>query len=229
LALTAPRYLPGLDVMGLRLTLRAAVRVFIPFLFTFSLLSGCQSANLPSAGQLIEHRDSIDASDLLPCSEVEQLNVSLALPNGWKALGVQKNPLYAHQQWRSPSKRTAVGVTFIHMPLPLSTKTLVWFAMQEAGKQTQGKIIRQWKDDLGREWFEAENVKYHMTGYVMTRGFDAWINYCGYRVQEEKMPQEMEVGGKSLDTIVPLNLVRDDEMARGGKDKGKLEPSASAQ
>lgn len=202
--------------MGVVSALHVTLRVLVPFTISFGLLSGCQVASGPSAALFAEHRETLNLGqtpDLLSPSEVEALNVSLALPTGWKALGLQKKALYTHEQWRSPSRRTAVGVTYIHLPLPLSTKTLVWFAMNEASKQTDGKIIRQWNDQLGRAWFEAENDKYHMTGYVMTRGFDAWINYCGYRVAEEKMPQELEIGGKSLDSVVPLSVMKHEESA----------------
>jgi hypothetical protein len=177
-------------------------------LIIFPFLSGCQVANVPSAAKLVEHRENIDDAGLREPVASEPVKVNISSPSGWQLLGTQKAALYTHQQWRSPSKRTAVGVTYVKMPLPLSTKTLVWFAMNEAGKKANdGKIIRQWNDSLGREWFEAENNKYHMTGYVMTRGFDAWINYCGYRVQEEKVPAEIELGTKSLDSILPLMAV----------------------
>jgi hypothetical protein len=187
-----------------------------------------------------EYRDKIDESGLALSMAVDPLKINAAFPAGWQALPLQKSSLYTHQQWRSPSKRTGVGVTYVRMPIPLSTKTLVWFAMNEAGKKTNnGKIIRQWHDELGREWFEAENEKYHMTGYVMTRGFDAWINYCGYRVQEpmeplekyhmtgyvmtrgfdawinycgyrvqEPMePLEIQLGNRSLETVMPLSVL----------------------
>jgi hypothetical protein len=94
------------------------------------------------------------------------------------------------------------------MPLPLPTKSLVWFAMNEAGKKSaDGRVLRQWSDSLGREWFEAENNKYHMTGYVMTHGFDAWINYFGYRTQEPMEPGELALAKRSLDTILPLSVM----------------------
>jgi hypothetical protein len=161
-----------------------------------------------SKALLTEYRGKVDEVGLALPMAVDPLKVNVAYPSGWQPLPLQKNALYSHQQWRSPTKRTGVGVTYVHMPLPLSTKTLVWFAMNEAGKKTNnGKIIRQWHDELGREWFEAENDKYHMTGYVMTRGFDAWINYCGYRMTEPMEPMEIQLGNKALDTVMPLSVM----------------------
>jgi hypothetical protein len=178
------------------------------FVVVFAFVSGCQLTAPTSKALLTEYRDKVDESGLALSTAVDPLKINAAFPAGWQALPLQKNALYTHQQWRSPSKRTGVGVTYVRMPLPLSTKTLVWFAMNEAGKKTNnGKIIRQWRDELGREWFEAENDRYHMTGYVMTRGFDAWINYCGYRMQEPMEPMEIQLGNRSLDTVLPLSVM----------------------
>jgi hypothetical protein len=144
------------------------------FAAVFACVSGCQMTAPASKALLTEYRTKVDESGLSLAMAIEPLKANLASPAGWQPLPLQKNALYSHQQWRSPTKRTGVGVTYVRMPIPLSTKTLVWFAMNEAGKKTNnGRIIRQWHDELGREWFEAENDKYHMTGYVMTRGFDA--------------------------------------------------------
>lgn len=170
----------------------------------FPFLSGCQTAGFPTRAQFIEQRQAVLNMELAAAAVVEPLKASLCAPADWKPLPLQKTALYTHQQWRSASRRTAVGITYIRMPLPLGTKTLVWFAMNEAGKRSNdGKIIRQWNDSMGREWFEAENAKYHTTGYVITRGFDAWINYCGYRVTEPRDPEEIELGERALRTIIP--------------------------
>jgi hypothetical protein len=178
------------------------------FVVVFAFVSGCQMATPAPKALFSEYRDKVDEAGLALPMAVDPLKINAAFPAGWQALPLQKSALYTHQQWRSPSKRTGVGVTYVRMPIPLSTKTLVWFAMNEAGKKTNnGRIIRQWHDELGREWFEAENEKYHMTGYVMTRGFDAWINYCGYRVMEPMEPLEIQLGNRALDTVMPLSVL----------------------
>jgi hypothetical protein len=172
------------------------------------LVVGCQAVPVPSKMKLTEYRDALDDTGLgLPLA-VKDVNLNASLPSGWQSLGVQKSSLYTHTQWRAPSKRTAVGSTYVKMPIPLSTKTLVWFAMNEVAKKSNdGKVIRRWNDKLGREWFEAENGKYHMTGYVMTRGFDAWINYVGRRKNEPTEPGEVALGEKALETFMPLSVV----------------------
>ncbi len=168
-------------------------------------LSACQALPPLTKSALIEHREQLADAGLSSAITVQELRASLEVPPQWHPLPLQKAMLYTHQQWRSQSRRTAVGITYIRMPLPLSTETLVWFVVNEAGKRTaDGKIIRQWTDSAGRQWFECQNAKYHMTGYVMTRGLDAWINYLGYRSHEPKMAGELDLGEKSLDTILPV-------------------------
>lgn len=183
------------------------VHLMVPLLAGMGLLSGCQiGSNVPKA-KLAEYRGKLDGAGLSSPMTVETMKISAALPSGWLPMAMQKSALFIHQQWRSPSRRTAVGVTYIRMPIPLSTKMLAWFARKEATKRlTNARILRQWTDSLGREWFEAEDARYHMTGYAMTNGFDAWINYSGYRVREPQEPGQIELAVKSLGTILPLTI-----------------------
>ncbi|HEX2971245.1 MAG TPA: hypothetical protein VHP11_02860 [Tepidisphaeraceae bacterium] len=194
--------------MGTHRVSRFATRIAIFSLVVSSLVAGCQLTTVPQQA-MVEHHQQINASDLDLPIEIQPLKAHVALPAGWFPLGLQKATLYSHCQWRSPTKRTAVGITHVPMLLPLSTKALVWMAMGEITKRVNdGKIIRQWTDEVGRQWFEAENSKYHLTGYVMTRGFDAWINYSGYRVGEPKEESEVALAIKSLDTILPLSVAQ---------------------
>jgi hypothetical protein len=201
--------------MGARGAFRVVIRLTLPFVALFAFISGCQTnANTPSRAELLEHAEQVDDLGLTPPTAVAEVKITGSFPTSWTPLRVQKNAMYTHQQFRSPTRRTAVGLTYVRMPLPLSTKTLVWFAAGEVGKKVNdGKLIRQWTDELGREWFEAENTKYHMVGYVMTRGFDAWINYCGYRVTEPQEPTEIALGNKALDTILPSSVAPLDSRA----------------
>lgn len=183
------------------------VYLLIPTLCGMGLLSGCQIGSSVPKAKLAEYRGKVDAAGLASPMADEAMKITAALPSGWLPMAVQKSALYIHQQWRSPSRRTAVGVTYIRMPIPLSTKMLAWIARGEATKRlTNARILRQWTDSIGREWFEAEDAKYHMVGYAMTSGFDAWINYSGYRVREPQEPGQIELAVKSLGTILPLTI-----------------------
>lgn len=209
--------------MGAHRAIVSVFRLVVPCLVVGPLVLGCQVSGVPSKAVMVEHREKVDDTGLAAPSAVEALKACASLPMGWQALRLQKAALYTHQQWRAPSRRTAVGVTYVRMPLPLSTKSLVWIAMGEVNKRVQdGKILRRWTDTLGREWFEAENAKYHMTGYVMTRGFDAWINYCGHRTTEAADEAEVALATRALDTILPLSAVQKGE-ARADASEKKVE------
>jgi hypothetical protein len=108
----------------------------------------------------------------------------------------------------------------IRLPLPLSAEMVCWFAKREYTKKAQdGKIIREWKDALGRRWFEAENNKYHVRGYCMVQGFQAWFVYFGYKTEHPPNFDEISLAAKSADTFIPITgkVVSDDDARTAGE------------
>jgi hypothetical protein len=186
-------------------------------LFRFSRLSiflvtsaglfvlGCAPTQTVSISRILRQQALLDLSGLKPEKTVEAAKAKIAAPETWDQLVPKKTALYTDMQWRSPSHMSAVGVLFIRMPLPFSSSTLAWFAKREyTKKKDQGKLIGEWKDDLGRPWFEAENNKYHVRGYIYTHGLDAWIVYSGYKMEAPPNASEMTVAMRSMQTIVPM-------------------------
>jgi len=169
-----------------------------------AVMTGCQAGRPVSSRRLIEHAAVIDFSGLRSAQAVDSVNLMCAVPRQWTAIPPKHNALYSHQQWKSPSGHTGFGVAYIHLPLPFGTKMLVWLAKQEYSKKADdGKVLKEWEDDLGRSWFEAENSKYHVRGYAMTQGFEAWIIYFGYRTHYPPDPGEISLAARSVDSIVP--------------------------
>jgi hypothetical protein len=168
---------------------------------------GCQVTPSVSIKRLAYHREISDLSGLATASLFDELKVTWATPSEWESLPVRKSALYTHRQWRSPSESTGVGVAHVRLPLALPAETLVWFARKEYLKRAQdhkdGRLIGTWTDALGRQWFEAENSKYHVRGYAMTRGSQAWIVYSGWRVTRDPHPDEIALAQRSLESIVP--------------------------
>jgi hypothetical protein len=181
-------------------------------LVLLSVLAGCQAAPSVSVNRLIAHQAIIDFSGLKPPQTLESLNVAASIPKHWEALPFQRRLIYVHQQWRSPSHNTGVGIAYIHMPLPVSAKTILWFAKTQYTNQDRtdgkpkGKLLGQWTDSIGREWFEAEDNKYHVKGYAITNGFDAWIIYSGYRWRNELNLPEIAAAQRSMDSILPTPI-----------------------
>jgi hypothetical protein len=173
--------------------------------------TGCQTAHTVSVQRLIQHQAMIDFSGLREVATFDQVKAQAAAPRTWTQLAVKKTSLYTDIQWKSPSASSGFGVTHVRMPLPLSARMLIWFAKAEyTKKSTDGRLLDQWTDALGRHWFEAENNNFHVRGYVITRGFDAWVIYTGYKTTRPPNAAEMSLAARSLETVVPLtgNAVR---------------------
>ncbi|HTL27972.1 MAG TPA: hypothetical protein VL282_02075 [Tepidisphaeraceae bacterium] len=179
----------------------------IPILALICLQGGCQFVGMPNVSpkKLVRYQQMLDLSGLKDIETNEHVRVKVATPKSWEALPVYKAALYTHQQWRSQTHRNGVGVVYIRMPFPFSASTLTWLAEREYSKRADdGKVVAQWTDSIGRPWFEVENKKFHVRGYVMTTGLDAWIVYAGYRVLEQPEPEEISLSSRSLESIVPI-------------------------
>jgi hypothetical protein len=174
------------------------------------LLTGCQLSPSVSTVRLLQHQAMIDPSGLKETEVSESVKVHVAAPQKWDALEPKKSSLYTDMQWRSPSKMTGVGVAYIRMPFPFPARMITWLAQKEYSKKADdGRIVGEWEDALGRPWFEAENNRYHVRGYVVTKGFEAWIIYCGYKREQPPSAAELGVAARSLETIVPTPFAQD--------------------
>ena len=167
--------------MSTRKACAVFVQMLAPFAIAYCTVSGCQSG--PPLDQCLYLKQTqVSRKGLEGPEAVQPLKAMVSLPMGWTPASPDKGKLYTHQQWWSPSHRTSIGVTYIRMPLPLGTSTILRLATCEAEKKFgESRVLKQWKDAFGREWFEAERDACLVTGYVMIRGLDAWINYFGYR------------------------------------------------
>jgi hypothetical protein len=175
-----------------------------------TMLLGCQSAPTASSRRLIAHAAMLDFSGLQPAAPLGDVKMRAALPLSWDERPASTGPLYVHRQWRSPSQTNAVGVVYLHLPFPVSARLLIWFAKTQYAQrqegETQGRLIAQWTDALGREWVDAENARYHVRGYALTSGFDAWFVYAGYRIQSPMNPMEIGMAARSVEAMLPLPL-----------------------
>jgi hypothetical protein len=166
--------------------------------------TGCTTNSPVTNRRLIEHQALIDFSGLKPAEQVNAVKVSCALPRQWEAMALKKTPLYSHQQWRSPSSHTGVGVVYVRLPLPLSEGMLLWLAKREYTKSNEdGKVVGEWTDEVGRSWFEAENNKYHVRGYALIRGFNAWIVYFGSKTGYPPDMAELSLAARCVQTFIP--------------------------
>jgi hypothetical protein len=180
-------------------------------LLCFTLFAGgCQLSQSVSTQSLLQHQAMIDVSGLKPTETAEPVKAYIAPPQKWDELAIKKSTLFTDAQWRSPSHMTAVGVAYVHLPLPLPARAIVWLAKQEYSKKSSdGKIVAEWTDSLGRPWFEAQNSLYHVRGYAVSKGWEAWIVYCGYKIAEPPSATDLGIAGRCLETILPTPFAPD--------------------
>jgi hypothetical protein len=187
--------------------LRTGGHVILRFIagVAVAALAGCQIQGV-SAVELEMHQAMINRLGLSSLHMIQKLRVTCAPPDQWDQLPLNSNWIYSHQQWRSRDRHVGMGVAYMHTPILFSPQTLIWFAKAQyaSSDDGSGRLIGQWTDSLGRCWFEAENDTYHIRGYAMTRGHDAWIVYSGYRVQAHPPKTEVLIAARGADTVAPL-------------------------
>jgi hypothetical protein len=190
--------------MGMLYSLRSAGLFFVLAAF----MTGCSFRQTVPTARLIQHQALVDVSGLKESETLETVKVHVSSPHKWEDARVRQGSLFNDAMWRSPSKLTAVGVAYVRLPIPLPAKALVWLAKKEYSKRTadEGQVLAEWTDELGRPWFEARNLKYHVRGYAVTRGFEAWIIYTGYKREQPPSAAELGIAARAMETIVPTPL-----------------------
>jgi hypothetical protein len=174
-----------------------------------ALCTGCQYQTI-SAIQLAIHQSRLNKTGLTVLYDTPMLKITCATPEQWDRLPSQSNMIYSHQQWRSPDHQVGMGVAYMHTPFPFSAQTIIWFAKARYSEnnKSKGQLLAQWTDSLGRCWFEAQNDEYHVRGYAMTHGCDAWIVYSGYRISVKPPQAEIALAAKGADSAAPMPLER---------------------
>ena len=190
---------------------------FIPLFASAILALGCAQTEKVSITRILRHQAMLDFSGLKDPVTVDTVKSRIAPPETWEQTVPKKSALFTDVQFRAPSHMTGVGVCYVRMPLPLSARMLGWLAKREYTKKEQGgRLIGEWTDEIGRPWFEGESKNYHVRGFIVTRGFEAWITYAGYKTEAPPNASELALALRSLQTAVPVpNLQQSDAGAAG--------------
>src|SRR5687768_5161787 len=93
--------------------------------------AGCVVAPPVSTKQILRQQRLLDFTGLLPAQTIKDLNVKWSAPRGWEALPPKSGMMFTHQQYRSPSGVTGVGVAYVRLPFPVSSNMIAWFAQRE--------------------------------------------------------------------------------------------------
>lgn len=147
----------------------------------------------------------MDFSGLKEPEVADAVRTQVSVPRTWLLHDIERRALFTHQQWKSPSAKTAVGMIYARLPFPVSANTILWLATQQYSRRgDDGRELGRWDDEVGRKWFEAETKKYHARGYVIVNGLDAWIAYSGFRTDVPPEPGEITLGVRCMESFVPI-------------------------
>jgi len=187
---------------------------------SMGLAGGCQYQEI-SPIQLEIHQSKLNKQGLTPLHIDQELKITCAPPDQWDTLARNRNLLYVHQQWRSPNRHVGMGIAYTHTLVPVSPQSIIWLARQsyakDESKAADGHLSGETTDSLGRCWFEGEDSRYHVMGYAMTRGCDAWIVYSGYRLGTKASAGDIALAAKAAQSVAPLTEGENDKVAQAGQ------------
>lgn len=149
-------------------------------LLVIGWLVGCQgAARAPEAARAMRAA----ASDARPGAvySVPALQAVCAPPIGWKAEPAEHLDRHTRQVWLSPSGKTAYGVIYFDMPLPVGPDLALWGFLREMEKhEGRAVLLSQSRDaHLPGIRFVAEGQHYRIRTNLIVRGWRGWAVYAG--------------------------------------------------
>jgi hypothetical protein len=171
-----------------------------------ALVAGCQSkySNLPVYQAPPPTTQAAAAQATLAAPTPNQdLSAIVAPPTGWTPAPIEKETDHAHQTWISPSQKTAYGVIYFGLPLPMPANWLLGPFVNEMRKR-EGKadvVGTPFKDDaLPGVRLVVETKQYKMRINLIVRGFSAWAIYAGTVRDQAEEPRELRQAERARDT-----------------------------
>jgi hypothetical protein len=118
---------------------------------------------------------------LAPAEVNHDLHAVVAPPIGWHTDPPKRSSRHDHQVWISPSGRTAYGVIYIRLPLPVGYDLTLWGFLREMRRaQGEANLLQElWDPNLSALRFVAEGGLYRIRTNLFVNGFDAWAVYAG--------------------------------------------------
>jgi hypothetical protein len=148
--------------------------IFCLLLLAISLLAGCRTTPVKPVAVIFDQ-------ELSPPTPVAALQAICRPPLGWKLDPPKQSSTHTHLVWISPSGRTAYGVIYFHLPLPVGHELALWGFLNQM-KATEGEatlIEKKWDPNLNALRFVAEGGQYTVRTNLFVRGFVGWAIYAG--------------------------------------------------
>jgi hypothetical protein len=111
-----------------------------------------------------------------------ELDASPFVPTGWLVQPLKKKSNSTHTTWVSPTGRTAYGVIYFRLPLPVGAELAFRYGFLPAMRQAEGeaKVLEQKWDAASRSLrFVVEGGQYKLRSIMVVRGLSGWTYYAG--------------------------------------------------
>jgi hypothetical protein len=130
----------------------------------------------------------------------------IVLPASWKAEPETRAAMHTDAEWHAPSGLTVFGAVYIHVFPFMGGKGLVSSVKKDYVKrQPGGKMISEWTDSSGRNWFEADATGTHTKGFVLADGHHAWFVYYRYGTGGRSPQEEITVADHAIDQVETIS------------------------
>ncbi len=156
-------------------------------------LTGCASEYKqplpPPASQPI-------ADGLVLPTFVAVLDAYAVPPLGWTLDNEGGDDRSHHRTWVSPTGKTAYGVVFFKLPIPVGHELALEYGFLPEMKKNAGEanlIAKQWDEQIEGLRFEVEGGPYYLRTSFFVRGLQGWAIYAGTRRDQPIEPAELKL------------------------------------
>ena len=174
----------------------APVSTLVGILLLTTVLAGCRS-NDPVPQTAVEAKLRglhADTDVLAQCRP----------PLPWQPKPLEHFPRSVQRVWLSPTGRTAYGVIYIRLPLPVGPDLVLWrFIADMRDMEGDGRLISRERNGGGEIRFVAETPRYRFNARLHTASRNAWVIYAGVRRDEPPDAEEFSVAESARDATIP--------------------------
>jgi len=111
-----------------------------------------------------------------------ELSADVAPPQGWRLEQKSESDRHDHETWVSPTGRTAYGVVFFRMPLPVGPDLALRYGFLPQMRRAEGEatlVSKAYDPAVGGLRFVVEGGLYRVRSTMFTRGTRGWAVYAG--------------------------------------------------
>ncbi|MFT3786945.1 MAG: hypothetical protein QM770_12390 [Tepidisphaeraceae bacterium] len=123
-----------------------------------------------------------------------------APPLGWSLDKETGDDRFRHLVWISPTGRTAYGIIFFKLPLPVGHELALQYGFLNEMKKNTGEanlLGKRWDPSIEALRFEVEGGLYSLRSSFYVRGLEGWAVYAGTRRDQPLESDELKLAEKA--------------------------------